>query len=442
MGSAKRTSMSSEIGFSEHAGLPDRDRLPTAAVFKELLGVSLGRAQRIDRHLAVLFLRLGGTDLGGEGRAQRLSEQVERCVKKHLRTGDFAGVFAEDAFAICFPDLLTPGDAQKATERMLHALAPILEGEDRPESFAASIALFPNDGVGADEILMAARRSADELCGSLNGYAFLSQNIESQLADRLVLEENLERAIEEQQVLLHFQPQVEMGSRRIVGVEALAHWRHPDLGIVTPSRFIPIAEDTGLILKLGDYVIRHALGQVAQWEKAGLAPVSVAVNLSTREFLDRRLAMNLNTALKDFDFDPSRLTLEFSENGIMRNADIASQILPEIEGLGVKVSLDEFGTGYASLICLQYFPIHQVKIDRAFVSGSIGGRMTGAGGDWRMIDAITGLAAALDLETVAMGIETEEQFAYCQGKGCTFGQGRLFSRPLGADDLAAMLDKA
>jgi len=433
--------MGSNIGISGQTGEHRAEGLPTAAVFKELLGVSLGRAQRIDRHLALLFLRLGGTGDDGDGRAQRLSKQVDQCIKKHLRTGDFAGAFAEDAFAMCFPDLLTPGDAQKATERMLRALAPILEGKDRPESYAASVALFPNDGVGADEILMAARRAADELCGSLNGYAFLSQNIESQLADRLVLEENLERAIEEQQALLHFQPQVELVSRRIVGVEALAHWRHPDLGIITPNRFIPIAEDTGLILKLGEYVIRHALGQIAQWEKVGLAPVSVAVNLSTREFLDRRLAANLGAALKDHDFDPSRLTLEFSENGIMRNADIASQILPEIEDLGVKIALDEFGTGYASLICLQYFPIHQVKIDRAFVSGSIGGRRAGAEGDWRMIDAIAGLAAALDLETVAMGIETEEQFAYCQGKRCTFGQGRLFSRPLGADEITVMLDK-
>jgi len=267
-----------------------------------------------------------------------------------------------------------------------------------------------------------------------NGYRLYDHSMNAAAFERLTLENGLRRALERGEFLLYYQPQIEIQSGAIAGAEALLRWRHPELGLVPPDRFIPLAEETGLILPIGEWVLRTACAQALAWRRAGLPPVRVAVNLSARQFRDETLAESIAQALRLAELDPQGLGLEITESVIMQNASGTVNTLQELKRMGLSISVDDFGTGYSSLSYLKRFPIDVLKIDRSFVRD-----LATNPDDAAIASAIIAMAKSLKLDTVAEGVETEEQLAILRQYGCRLVQGFLFSKALPAEEFEVLL---
>jgi diguanylate cyclase (GGDEF)-like protein len=297
------------------------------------------------------------------------------------------------------------------------------------------IAVFPNDGEDSDSLLQhvgIAMTHAKQR--GRNAYEFYSDKMDARARERLSLETKLRRAIERDELMLLYQPKVNFTTGRIVGAEALLRWRHPELGMVPPIRFIPLLEDSGMIVPFGEWVLRTACRQNKSWQSAGLAKINVAVNVSARQFRDGQFIQTLEEALRTSGLDPQYLTLELTENTIMENAEQHLEGLRRIRSMGVKLSVDDFGTGYSSLSYLKQLPLHELKVDRSFIM-----EIRSAADDAPIVTAIIGMAHSLGLKVVIEGIETEPQLAFARDRGCDEYQGYLFSKPVACNDFEAML---
>jgi EAL domain-containing protein (putative c-di-GMP-specific phosphodiesterase class I) len=288
------------------------------------------------------------------------------------------------------------------------------------------ITLYPYDGEDADTLL----RNADTALyrakeQGRNNYQLYTPAMNARAFERLALENSLRKAVERKEFLVYFQPQVDVLTGAIMGVEALLRWQHPDLGIVYPSEFISIAEETGLISQLGEWVLRTSCQQNKAWQKAGLPPMTVAVNLSGRQFQQLDLVENMSRILKETGLDPHWLEIEITESIAMQNADYTNVMLRNLKSMGVRVALDDFGTGYSSLSYLKKFPIDTLKIDQSFVRD-----LTNDSNDAAIANAIIVLAHSLKLKVIAEGVETKEQQAFLSQHHCDIIQGFLFSVPL------------
>ena len=270
-----------------------------------------------------------------------------------------------------------------------------------------------------------------------NRYLFYHAQQTERVVERLTLDTRLRQALERDELLLHYQPVVELGSGRIVGAEALLRWEDPERGLVMPSAFIHAAEDTGLIVAIGEWVLETSCAQLYEWQRQGKADhMTLAVNVSTRQFEAQRLVKSVEQALARSGLEPECLELEITENVMLIVTEGVRSCLDSLRSMGVRLSLDDFGTGYSSLSYLKQLPFHALKIDRSFVT-----RIPGQVGDTQIVSAILALARGLDLQCVAEGIETREQYDFLRARGCEFGQGFLMSPPQTAEDFAAMLDQ-
>ncbi len=267
-----------------------------------------------------------------------------------------------------------------------------------------------------------------------NNYQFFTQDMNTRALERLSLERSLRRAIERSELRLHYQPQYDVRTGRIVGVEALIRWEHPELGLIPPGRFMPFAEDIGLILHVGEWVLREACRQNRAWQSQGLPPVRVAVNISALQFRNADFPHEVQTALKQTGLEPRWLVLEVTESVIMQDAERVTDSLEQLKSLGLELAIDDFGTGYSSLSYLKRFPIDKLKIDQSFVRD-----ITSDTDDEAIISAIIGLTRNLGLRTIAEGVETREQLEFLQRHGCDEAQGFLFSRPLTPEECTAVL---
>jgi EAL domain-containing protein (putative c-di-GMP-specific phosphodiesterase class I) len=252
---------------------------------------------------------------------------------------------------------------------------------------------------------------------------------------RLALETNLRRAIQNEEFLLHYQPRVSVDSLAITGVEALVRWQHPQLGLVSPSEFIPLAEDTGLIVPIGEWVLRSACQQAQRWRRQGFAPMQIAVNISARQFHDRDLSQTVIRILEETGLPPKHLELELTESSIMHSAEFAAGMLNRLKNMGINIAIDDFGTGFSSLASLKRLPIDALKIDQSFVREA-----NSDPDDAALVMAIITLAHNLRLKVIAEGVETEDQLRFLQLLRCDEIQGFLFSQPLPADKLASLLE--
>ncbi|MBI2912884.1 MAG: EAL domain-containing protein, partial [Chloroflexi bacterium] len=267
-----------------------------------------------------------------------------------------------------------------------------------------------------------------------NNYQLYTPAMNARVLERLALENSLRHALQRDEFVLHYQPQFDVRNGRIVGVEALLRWQHPQRGLVLPGEFIPLAEETGLILPLGEWVLRTACAQHKAWQATGLPPLRVAVNLSARQFLQSNLVQVVVRTLNESGLDPRYLELEITESVASQNADFAILVLRELRDMGVRISVDDFGAGYSSLSYLKDFPIHTLKIDRSFVRD-----LTTDPNDAAIASAIIALAHSLGLNVVAEGVETEEQLAFLKERQCDEFQGYLLARPMPAETLQKML---
>ncbi len=431
-------------------------RLANRRLFKEFLKQALARSRRNGGTVAILFIDLDhfkriNDTLGhsmGDLLLQRVSDRLAKCVREsdcvsRVAPGpeESANVsrFGGDEFIVLLEDMAAETGGEAVAQRILEVLtAPMVLGDQEVVvSASIGIAVSPLDGEDSDTLLRkadAAMYHAKEV--GRNNYQRFRERLPAPDRAQLSLETDLRHAIEEAALEVYYQPKIDLRTGQPIGAEALARWNHPELGMIPPSEFIPVAERTGLISALGDFVLRTACLQAKRWHEEGLGPLRVSVNLSPQQFKSAAIVDTVRQILAETDVNPALMELEITESTLMENEDAAIEALVAIKGIGLTVSLDDFGTGYSSLSYLKRFPIDTVKIDRSFVRD-----IPADSDDAAIIAAIISMGGALGMRVLAEGVETEEQRAFLSERGCDEMQGYLMSPPVPADAMAELLRK-
>jgi diguanylate cyclase (GGDEF)-like protein len=427
--------------------------LPNRHLFKEQLSDAVARADRTGQALVMLSLNLDRfkriNDTLGREVGDLLLKEVASRLTKSLRQTDYVtrndshaashhiARQGGDEFTVLLGDLSQAQEATKVARRILEALSqPFnLNGNEIVMSASIGIAVYRLDGNDAESLLKnadAAMHYAKEQ--GKNNYQYYNDKMNTSAFQKMTLESNLHKALERDEFSLYYQPKIDVASGSTIGVEALIRWRHPDLGLVSPAEFIPMAEESGLIVPIGEWVLDSACTQLRAWQEDGLTPVPVAVNLSAKQFHQQNIAAIVMRALQDHGVDPRLLELEITESTAMRNAEATGTTLRNLKALGVRIAIDDFGTGYSSLSYLKRFPIDSLKIDRSFVT-----ELPGNQDDATIAQAIITMAHALRLKVIAEGVETEAQLEFLTANGCDEIQGYYFSRPLPAEQCTQLL---
>jgi len=415
--------------------------LPNRRLFGDRVSLAVAQARRQEQRLAVLFLDIDRfkviNDSLGHSVGDRLIRAVAHRLRQCLREGDTVARLGGDEFTLLLPGVAEVIDAAKVAEKVLETLrTPFeLDGRELFVSVSIGISLFPEDGEEAETLVknadIAMYRAKDR---GRDRYELYAPAMTVTALERLAVESNLRRALTQGELLLHYQPILDLATGCVHGVEALLRWRHPKLGLVSPSEFVPLAEASGLILQLGPWVMRTACAQMQAWHLAGHTSLKVAVNLSPRQFQQADLALQVTRALAETQLDPHFLEIEITESGAMESAEATILSLRELKALGVHLSIDDFGTGYSSLSYLRRFPIDTLKIDRSFVRD-----VSTDLDDAAIVATVIAMAHALKLKVVAEGVETPEQLDFLATRGCDRIQGYFASRPVAPEDIPAVL---
>ncbi|MEH2491140.1 bifunctional diguanylate cyclase/phosphodiesterase [Bradyrhizobium sp. AZCC 2230] len=424
--------------LASHDSLTD---LPNRETFNGLLREAIDAAQRHDHRFAVLFIDLDrfkviNDSLGHEAGDLLLLEVATR-LRGALRASDVVARLGGDEFVVILDQCGEIDDVQHIATGLLTALAEPMElaGHECHTTASIGIAMYPANGADAQTLTknadMAMYLAKED---GKNGYRFFSKEVKTQSIERLSLESALRRALEREQFSLNYQPKVDMETGQITGVEALLRWSHPDLGNISPAQFIPLAEETGLIVPIGRWVVKEACAQAMAWQRRGLLPVSMAVNLSPRQFADEHLLQDVDEALAASGMSPVLLQLEVTESMMMRNVGRALKVLDAIQSRGIRLAIDDFGTGYSSMSLMKHFPIDTIKIDRSFVRD-----LPQDSEDQAIAQAIISMGKALGMTVVAEGVENAEQEAFLRTHGCDEMQGFLIAKPLPAKQMAELL---
>ena len=415
--------------------------LPNRETFNSLLREAIDAAQHHDHRFAVLFIDLDrfkviNDSLGHEAGDLLLLEVADR-LRDALRASDVVARLGGDEFVVILDQCGEIDDVQRISTELLAALGKPMElaGHECHTTASIGIAMYPANGADAQTLTknadMAMYLAKED---GKNGYRFFSKEVKTQSIERLSLESALRRALEREQFSLNYQPKVDMATGQITGVEALLRWAHPDLGNISPAQFIPLAEETGLIVPIGRWVVREACAQAMAWQRRGLLPVSMAVNLSPRQFVDEHLLQDVDEALAASGMSPVLLQLEVTESMMMRNVGRALKVLDAIQSRGIRLAIDDFGTGYSSMSLMKHFPIDTIKIDRSFVRD-----LPQDSEDQAIAQAIISMGKALGMTVVAEGVENVEQEAFLRTHGCDEMQGFLISKPVPARQMAELL---
>lgn len=415
--------------------------LPNRALLLDRLGQALTRAARRHSVVGVMLFDLDRfkeiNDSLGHSAGDAVLREVAGRVRRALRDADTVARLGGDEFCVVLEDCdgrerlaITASKLQRLFDEPIAA-----EGREIFAAISIGLAAYPEDGDSIEDLIKHADTAMyDAKRDGGNAHRFYSRDRHSRPADRLHVGAALRRAIDRNELVLHYQPQIEIGTGRPVGVEALLHWRHPELGMLPPKEFIHIAEETGLIVPIGEWVLKTACAEARAWQQAGLPHLTVGINLSARQFRDAQLIGKIAATLAVTGLGPRHLELEITETVIMSETGHTINVLTRLADLGVRVSIDDFGTGYSSLAYLKRFPVHKLKIDRAFVRDIQNSR-----DDAAIAQAIITLAKTLDLGVVAEGVETSEQLAFLANLGCDQYQGFYFSSALPAKELIELL---
>lgn len=412
--------------------------LPNRLLLCARIDHAIDRALRRNEHVAVLFLDLDRFKLINDSLGHNVGDAILREVAgrllKLVRRDDTVARLGGDEFTVVMESLSDASDAGILADKLIHALIDPFRCEEHDLFIGVSIGIsvFPQDGGTVDKLLSnadsAMYRAKEE---GRNVYRFYTEEMTIRAFEHVVLETQLRRAIEQNELVLHYQPQLELKSGRVIGAEALVRWQHPELGLVSPSRFIPIAEETGLIELLGEWVLRTACRQMRIWLDAGLPFQVMSVNLAARQFKHPDLPSRMARLIEEAGLDPHWIELEITEGALMNPNDGALDRLHELKRLGFRLAIDDFGTGYSSLAYLKRFPIDKLKIDQSFVREIPDGRA-----DMEIAVTIMSMARNLGLVVLAEGVETQAQRRFLRDNGCDQAQGYLFSPPLGVDGMA------
>ncbi len=417
--------------------------LPNRVMFGQRLDHALVQAQRHRRRLAVLFLDLDRfkliNDTLGHEYGDALLREVARRLRQCLRASDTVARLGGDEFVVLLEDVTEPVFVASVAQKIIAAVGEgyVLAGREYHVTASVGASTFPDDAADAPSLLknadVAMYRAKDQ---GRNTFQFYSSQLNLHSAQRLNLESGLRRAIEREEFVLHYQPQVELRSGRITGAEALVRWLHPELGLLSPGRFIAIAEETGLIVPIGQWVLRTACAAQRVWADRGLPPLRVAVNLSARHFMRSDLAADVGSALADAGCDPARLELEITETSVMEDPERVVALLHQVREIGVRVAIDDFGTGHSSLAYLKRFPVDNLKIDRSFISDVPSDKNNVA-----ITQAVIAMGHSLGMRVIAEGVETRAQHNFLLAHKCDEYQGYFFSKPLAEADFTALLAK-
>jgi diguanylate cyclase (GGDEF)-like protein/PAS domain S-box-containing protein len=419
--------------------------LPNRALFTEHLKLAVDRARKKDPYLfAVLFLDLDRfknvNDSLGHAVGDELLVGIARRLEHHIRPVDRVARLGGDEFALLLDGIEAPSDATRVAERLQKEMQlPFnIRGHDVFTSASVGIAMSSTGYLGPDAVL----RDADTAMYRAKAlgkarYEIFDLEMHARAVALLKLETDLRLAVERQEFIVQYQPIMRLGTNEIYGFEALVRWKHPERGLLLPMEFIPVSEETGLIIPLGRWVLREACRQVRLWQQnlPGCQSLTLSVNYSGKQFMQTDVIEQIKQILEDTEFDPCLLQLEITESAVIENTKTVTEMILELRKLGIRLSMDDFGTGYSSLSYLHNFPIHTLKIDRSFISSK------NDVGDNEIVRTIIMLARNLGLDVVAEGVETKEQLAYLRALDCEYAQGFFFAHPLDPSQAEAALTK-
>jgi diguanylate cyclase (GGDEF)-like protein len=370
----------------------------------------------------------------------QILKEVAARLTRGLRGGDTVARLGGDEFVVVLQEVRNAHDAAMVAQNLLRDLAPpyLVDGRELHVSASIGITLYPDDGRDGDVLMQNADVAMYHVKdGGRNGYQFFAATMNQQANRRLAIEHDLRLAIRRGELVLHYQPQIDLARREVRAVEALVRWRHPEHGLLLPDEFIGIAEESGLGQALGEWTLREACTQSRRWQSAGLRPVPVAVNLSARVFRDQTLPATLAGILRDTGLEPRLLELEITESAVMQQSDTTLETLSQLSAMGIQLSVDDFGTGYSSLAYLTRLPIDKLKIDKSFVRDIFTDR-----GGAAVTDAIIGLASSLRLKVTAEGVETQMQLEFLRNAGCDEAQGYHLAPPMPPEGIVALMRDA
>lgn len=415
--------------------------LPNRRLFEDRIAQELARSRRAGILMGILLLDLDrfqrvNDTLGhaaGDRLLQRVAERLRLCVREYDTVARLGG----DEFLLLLGGLHQADRVLVTVDRIRDALRPAfdIDGHELHVTASIGVSIYPHDGLSPETLISNADTAMYRVKDAgRDGFQLYTEGMSAKALERLEIEAALMRALERQEFVLHYQPLLDLSSGEITGMEALVRWQHPERGLVPPMEFIPLAEDSGLIVPLGEWVLRSACAQTRAWQTAGLGPLRVAVNLAARQWEQPNFVPMVSRILEETGLDPSYLELEITESVAMRNAGATARLLQEIHASGVHISLDDFGTGYSSLGYLKQFALQRLKIDRSFVTD-----LTTDTNDQGIASAIIALGHALQLNVLAEGVETTGQLDFLRHAGCDAVQGYLFSRPLNAEAFGAFV---
>ena len=416
--------------------------LPNRMLLNDRIGQAIASARRRTRHVAALFLDLDGfkhiNDSLGHPIGDKLLQSVATRLVASVRSADTVSRQGGDEFVVLLPDLQQPEDAAVMAGRILRDVAEphLVDQHELHVTTSIGVSVFPDDGADAETLIKNADTAMYQ--AKENGrqsFQFFKPAMNARAVERQSIEESLRRALERQEFTLHYQPKININTGAVTGAEALIRWTHPGRGPISPAQFIPVAEDCGLIVPIGRWVLRQAVQQAQMWVDAGLRPTTMAVNVSAMEFRDDDFLRGLFAILDESRLTPRALELELTESVFMKRVASTALILKTLRKSGVQVAIDDFGTGYSSLSYLRKFPIDTLKIDQSFVA-----QIDSGDDDAAIVAAVLGMARSLKLRVVAEGVETFEQLEFLHERHCEEAQGYYFSRPVPAAQFAKLLE--
>jgi diguanylate cyclase (GGDEF)-like protein len=415
--------------------------LPNRTMFSKLLDRSISEAHRSGKRLAVAFLDLDRfkqiNDTLGHEAGDQLLQQVASRLKGCVRDSDTVARLGGDEFVVLLAEMADEKYAAIVAQKILAAAARpfTLMGQEFRVTASIGISTYPQDGLDEQTLTKNADIAMYQAkAEGKNNFQFYSEKLNANSLERLTLESSLRHAIERHEFRLHYQAKRDIASGKITGMEALLRWEHPDLGTVAPMQFIPVAEETGLIIPIGKWVLKTVCLQSIDWQKQGLPALSIAVNLTARQFRDEELLSDVASILTETGIDPRLLEIELKESLLIHDVENTLRILTGLKGLGVRIAVDDFGAGYSSLTLLHQYPLDTIKIDRSFVRD-----IAGTPEDTRLADAIIAMGNSLSLTVVAQGVETREQAEHLRLHACGELQGFYFKRPLPVDEFTQLL---
>ncbi len=416
--------------------------LPNRALVNDRITQAIALARRHCTRFAVLFLDLDHfkhiNDSLGHAIGDKLLQSVGERLLSCVRGSDTLSRQGGDEFVVLLSEVAQTKDAALCAQKMLTILqASHFIGHHRlGVSASIGISIYPDDGLDPETLIKTADTAMYEAKeGGRDNYKFFEQEMNLRAVERQSIEESLRGALERQEFMLQYQPKIKLETGAITGAEALVRWLHPERGLVPSSQFVPVAEDSGLILPIGRWVLREACRQARTWQDAGLPPLPVAVNISAVEFRDQNFLESVRSILKESCLEPRCLELELTESVLMQHPEATASVLQALKFMGVQLAVDDFGTGYSSLSYLRRFPIDALKIDQSFVR-----EITSNPDDAAIVSAVINMGRSLRQRVIAEGVETREQFAFLQAQHCGEGQGYFFSRPVLAGQFAKLLE--